>query len=287
MPKMPKIKIGKINRKTMRKDMSPYYGRSTLIESTDPLPTAAAEEETAQNQTIEHPTIDFNEYTHFTTSAAATTDHLHFHPSESSTVVTDSDAQSGATFSDIGDIGIEPFPQVIHNADTENAPVPPGLHKKKRMSRRETTSEEPITMSDEQIKQNGKDILDAIEVNPQGGRTYIIAVAVHEKQDETSVNRQRAVVCRRGTPFTKGYPYNQAQDAYMMQCVEHMELGHVACVFEANMPGTGWKCSVPLPEVVLDRMLSASQKKKLSGFRGKFPQPEYKVQLVQMLGCDY
>ncbi len=188
-------------------------------------------------------------------------------------------------------IGIEPSPVAVHNDGTENmgfigtGEIP--KFKSGRFRRKAVTPEEPITMSDEQIKQNGKDILDSIEVIPKGGRTYVIAVAMHEKEGSKNANRQRPVACKRGTPFSKGYPYNQAQDAYMMECVETMELGLVPCVFEVHMPGTGWSCSVPLSEVVLNRMLSAQQKKKLSDFREKFPKSEYKVQLVQMLGCDY
>ena len=222
---------------------------------------------------------------------------IHYYNTETSNTIDDGPLEGMAP----SDIGIESFPDAIHNDDAEQAFIPPHIRgkKKRHARRRATTSEEPITMSDEQVKQNSQDILEALEIKPQGGRTYVIAVAVHSNTNSTSssssssssrkgnMNRHRAVVCRHGTPFTNGYAYDQAQDAYLIQCVENMELGYVSCVFEAHMPGTGWSCSIPLPEAVLDRMLSASQQQKLEGFRERYPQPEYKIQLVQMLGCEF
>ena len=149
---------------------------------------------------------------------------------------------------------------------------------------------ESLNMSKEDAKQNSQDILEALEISPIPGRTYLHAVAIATGKDEaypTGNNRQRPVASRHGTAFASGYPYDQGQDAYMIHCVESVDLGHVSCMFEAKMEDTGWVSSVPLPPAVLDRLLTGTQKKKLIAFRTKYPAPGHEIKLVQMAGCEY
>jgi len=153
---------------------------------------------------------------------------------------------------------------------------------RRRKAKRQKVAE-PITMSDEQQEQNKKEIVEAMSVKAVPGRTHLIAVIIDIKGGQ---NAQRPVSCHRGKAFGRGYAYDQGKDAYLISCLSSSYLGYIDCAYQVEMPGTGWRCDIPVPDSVVERMMPAALTQKLASIRNNYPSDRFDIQMVQMAGCE-
>lgn len=138
-----------------------------------------------------------------------------------------------------------------------------------------------VTPSDSEDFDN---VRESIQVLRSNERTLVLA-AVVDKGDEDK-NIMSAIRCYGGTAFG-GYAHDMAKDAYLVQCVEVAQIGHVSFSLVLTMPNVGiWQVKVPIPENVLEKHFSPGQKKLLDIVREKYPAPQYEIHFVQMLGCN-
>lgn len=99
-------------------------------------------------------------------------------------------------------------------------------------------------------------------------------------------NTPKHIHCQDGTGFC-GYVRDLGKDSYIAECVDFLSLGNVHVAYRVSMPGTGgWNMKVPMPQEVVERLISPYYKRALSEARAKYPQPEYELHFMQMIGCD-
>jgi hypothetical protein len=162
--------------------------------------------------------------------------------------------------------------------------------KKTRRLKPRRTVEEVSDMSDENKKQNEVDILTSLQVQEVGGRTHLVAIVIDKGDSvkgDPGRNTRQAVKCNHGQAFSEGYPYDQGTDSYMISCVHQVPLGHIPVSYQLTMPGVGdWHLRIPLPEVVVNRYLTGTQRSRIAELQGKYAQPRYVVQIMQMSGCE-
>lgn len=138
-------------------------------------------------------------------------------------------------------------------------------------------------MQDDQVEQDLRDILGSFEITNELDRTLLIAVVIAK---DPSLNTNQKIGCYHGTPI-KGYAFSVKDDAYLIPCVEAKELGWINQTFFIGIPFTGnWKLPLPLPPKVIERYLTAAQKKLIKEMRDKYSSESHDLHFVQMQGCD-
>lgn len=135
---------------------------------------------------------------------------------------------------------------------------------------------------------NDKDDLDdcreSIDVARVATRTLVSAVVIDTKVDECNI--PMALKCYGGVAFG-GYPYDQNQDAYIVRCVDCVQIGGFSFGFRYTMKGIGdWKQNVPIPGKILLRHMSPAQRAILQQFKERYPEPKYRIEFVQMVNAN-
>lgn len=115
-------------------------------------------------------------------------------------------------------------------------------------------------------------------------KTIVVLVVVDT--EEPGNNKQQHIACQDGTGFC-GYVRDLSKDSYIADCVDFLTLGNVHVSYRLTMPNTaGWTMRVPIPPVVLERLLSPYYKRALKEARVKYPAPRFEHHYMQMIGCD-
>jgi len=115
-------------------------------------------------------------------------------------------------------------------------------------------------------------------------KTLVFAV-VSDIRDYRN-NTGKFVPCQEGTAIG-GYAHDRERDAVLVDGVEVAHLGTVGLAFDATMPSAGpWRAPVPMPEAVVEQLVSGYYRRRLVALREKYPPPQYKVEYVQLRGCN-
>lgn len=114
----------------------------------------------------------------------------------------------------------------------------------------------------------------------------MVLIVVHQNRNENQITRLR---CRSlmpldGYPFDRkiipigGYVYDGVQDCYLINCIDHLALGHVPFSYKLEMDETGlWSSFVPIPHSILKQWLEVDKKLTLEKFECEYS--EYKEQV--------
>lgn len=99
-------------------------------------------------------------------------------------------------------------------------------------------------------------------------------------------NIQKHIYCQDGVGFC-GYVRDLTKDSYIAECVDFVSLGNIHVSYKIKMPNTGgWSMQVPMPESVIEKLISPYYKRILDEAKQKYPHPKYELNYMQMIGCD-
>lgn len=119
-----------------------------------------------------------------------------------------------------------------------------------------------------------------VELRYASERTYLIALAVHQKDPQKNIVTK--VSCKKGVPLD-GYIYDTKSDSYYFECNDFLHLGYIPISLILQIRGHDWNIRVPLAESVIQQYLEANQVRDLVQFKSQFAPPEYRIQYVQMI----
>jgi hypothetical protein len=123
-----------------------------------------------------------------------------------------------------------------------------------------------------------------LEISKRSENTFVVVVAIHNNPD---INAMRRLSAKKGIPIG-GYVYDRGHEAYLLRCVDYMNLGFIPLSFKLGMKGVGdWGVNIPIPESILRRHLTVEQKRDLKRFTGQFGaenNPDFRIEFVQMTG---
>ena len=120
---------------------------------------------------------------------------------------------------------------------------------------------------------------DQIQVLAVAERTYLVALAIHS---DSSKNVPAKLPCQ-GTPIC-ACGYDCVNDYYGINCVDFVNLGYISVAFKMSVKGNSrWEPFIPIPECVLMRYLSESQKADLESFRAVYGDGEIRIEFLQMI----
>ncbi len=121
-----------------------------------------------------------------------------------------------------------------------------------------------------------------IRVKPERTFVHLLVIDTHN-----SLNHSISIPCSRGHSMS-GYARvkDVANDAYLMDGVEYLSLGQIPISCEISLPNTGaWSVEAPLPDHLVERMLSSFHRRQAKAMKAKYPKPRFEIHYVQMLGC--
>jgi hypothetical protein len=125
-----------------------------------------------------------------------------------------------------------------------------------------------------------REVHNSLVVNMVNSETYVIAVAVCKDGTKNFINR---ISCKKGIPI-EGYIYDAQSDCYFIECSDYLHIGNISVSFVASSKSRNcWKINVPLPENVIKKYLSETQKKDLKNFKAHFNNDEYTINYIQMV----
>jgi hypothetical protein len=132
-------------------------------------------------------------------------------------------------------------------------------------------------LEDASVIQEVRDSLE-IKFEPSHTVVHLVVIAKNEK-----LNTKKKIRCA-GCTSIKGYIYDANDDCYIVNCCYSTELGIINQIAHLTVPKTGdWRICIPLPDSVLEKCLSNSQRKILKEIQQKFPSDDYEINYVQMI----
>ena len=126
-----------------------------------------------------------------------------------------------------------------------------------------------------------RDIKSQLKIVRRTESSYVIVLAIHKRPEGNIIKK---IPTRKGIPIG-GYVYDAANDCYLIKCCDFFVLGYVPISFKLEMEGVGsWAVDIPVPEAILRRHLSITQKNDLRKFSYNYETNDFYFEFVQMLG---
>lgn len=149
-----------------------------------------------------------------------------------------------------------------------------------RMNISEESPEESTEVT-KVFEKDPKDIRSSLKPEVSYNPTRVVVLAI----SKNALNNRRAKIYCDGSLPIPGYSYTSVNDACMVACSDHADLGLVDISYRISMRGvSGWKIAVPVPPQVIRRYLSFEQRKLLRLFQDQFKgDPDgYDFEFLQM-----
>ncbi len=108
-------------------------------------------------------------------------------------------------------------------------------------------------------------------------RVFVNVIAINKND---SAGNSPLSIPAEGDPLG-GYAYTPESDQYLVVCHDYFPLGTIPMAFRLVVKGYNGKMVVPLPEGLITRNASPSQKKALKAFKERYP--DYVFEFVQSL----
>jgi hypothetical protein len=139
--------------------------------------------------------------------------------------------------------------------------------------------EGPLTEKNKEPKEM-RDFKTGMKIMPVDGETLVVVAAVDKSN---RLNKpQRFAAGKKGIPIG-GYVVDGPTGDYLFNCVEFMILGYVPASFRLEMEGVGrWSVVVPIPDTLLKKIMSATQKADLKRFRNRYCEPNFDLEFLQI-----
>ena len=123
-------------------------------------------------------------------------------------------------------------------------------------------------------------VRDGFKITRTSERTLIYVVV---RSKDFSKNVPGQIRCCGGIAFG-GYARDQANDTFLVECVDHIHMGTVPFGLKLSMPNCGsWSVEIPIPEKVLEKTFTPKQRKALADLKEKYSEEEYEVFYLQLL----
>ena len=112
--------------------------------------------------------------------------------------------------------------------------------------------------------------------------TRIIAVAVAKDEDRNSYAH---ISTSYGKPLNESL-HDMVRDRYEICCTDFFELGTVGFSLQMELSQMfEWLITVPIPFSIIETHLSKDRMDDFKDWKKLFPEDEYQIEFLQMLGC--
>jgi hypothetical protein len=137
-----------------------------------------------------------------------------------------------------------------------------------------------LTIDEKQVAKDVKEIKTRTKVTLGKGKTIVFAVA--SALDATN-NKLIHVPCKNGIHICNAV-YDVTRDSFIVEGVEVFPVGDIPVHYYVEMDGVqGFRIHLPLPEKVIKRYLTESEKKKFEDWKTKFPPETHNIKLLEMV----
>lgn len=139
----------------------------------------------------------------------------------------------------------------------------------------------PTPVIDEkQVAKDVKEIKTRTKVSLGKGRTVVLAVV---SSLDGSANKIIYAPCKNGIHVCNAV-YDVTKDSFVIEGIEVYSVGDIPVHYFIEMDGVqGFRIHLPLPETVVKRYLTESEKKKFEDWKSKFPKETHNIKLLQMV----
>lgn len=125
-----------------------------------------------------------------------------------------------------------------------------------------------------------KDFKKNIQIIRQNISTYILAFAIHKVLHK---NHMEKVKCDGGKPIG-GYVYDDTKECFFINCTDWISIGYLPLCYGITTKDSDlWREYIPMPNSIVKRHFSESQKKEFEKFLIQYPEKEYKIQFLQFI----
>jgi hypothetical protein len=137
-----------------------------------------------------------------------------------------------------------------------------------------------ITIDEKQQAKDVKELKTRTKVSLGKGKTIVLAVATALNSEE---NKIIYAPCKNGIHVCNTV-YDVTRDSFVVEAVEVYTVGEVSVHYYMEMEGVqGFRVHLPLPEKVVKRYITESEKKKFDEWKASFPSEKYNIKLLQMV----
>jgi hypothetical protein len=135
-------------------------------------------------------------------------------------------------------------------------------------------------LTEKQIAKDVKELKSRTKVSLGKGKTVVLAVV--SALDSTE-NKLITAPCKAGIHVCNTV-YDVTKDSFIIEGIEVYTLGDIPVHYFIEMEGVqGFRVHLPLPETVVKRYLTESEKKKFEDWKAKFPKETHNIKLLQMV----
>lgn len=135
-------------------------------------------------------------------------------------------------------------------------------------------------LTEKQIAKDVKELKSRTKVSLGKGKTVVLAVVTSLNSEE---NKLITAPCKAGIHVCNTV-YDVTKDSFIIEGVEVYTLGDIPVHYFIEMEGVqGFRVHLPLPETVVKRYLTESEKKKFEDWKSKFPKETHNIKLLQMV----
>lgn len=130
--------------------------------------------------------------------------------------------------------------------------------------------------------QDNKDIVSILKKSLLFGtlveRTYLVVLAVHKDPTKNFIS---GISYQSGEPIG-GYVADVINQEYCIDCYASLSLGYIPFALYLNMKNVdNWKVRLPIPENLIQKVLTDEQKKELSKFKKVYRSSDFMIQYRQ------
>lgn len=139
-------------------------------------------------------------------------------------------------------------------------------------------------LSEEQFQNCLTEIHESLSITAREDNTLVFLV-IKDTLGERNVSTR--ISCNRGYSLS-GYARvkDNAEDCYLIDCVEYIQLGYIPVVFELAVDkSSGWKTIIPIPDKLIEKFLEPYFKRQIKLMKKKYSRPRFEFHYIQMLDC--
>jgi hypothetical protein len=135
-------------------------------------------------------------------------------------------------------------------------------------------------VDEKQMAKDVKELKTRTKVLLGKGKTIVLAVASSLTSEE---NKMIHAPCKNGIHICNAV-YDVTRDSFIVEGVEVYTVGDIPIHYYIEMEGVqGFRVHLPLPEKVIKRYLTDSEKKKFEDWKSKFPFETHNIKFLQMV----
>lgn len=120
-----------------------------------------------------------------------------------------------------------------------------------------------------------------LTVRPLDEPCFVVVAAVSECPHSNSLQK---LTHHRSVPIGGYFCYNVVDQSYTIECMDFVHLGYVPKSFDLGVEGfSQWRCRVPAPEAVLNKLFTPDQQRDLQSFKALHRDDPVRYEFYQFL----